>query len=154
MFSPKSQHLLKAITGNTGNVTQCFDYRFTSFLLVGSYTNPCMKNDTGGFGAEQHGSAHLRLFLFYQETTSIKQQGKNLLVSHLYSWHERRCWHVRWLPVNNAHWASLDVGFTIAWSQLATIQECLVSSDSGELLGRMHSYTTCTENRNVSNIEK
>lgn len=56
------------------------------------------------------------IFLFYQQITSVKQQGRDLLVSHLYSRHKWRCWHTRWLPVNNAQWALLDGGFSIAWN--------------------------------------
>lgn len=105
------------------------------------------KKSNQSIPAEQRSSARLRWF--YQQITPIKQQGKYLLVSHLYSWHKWRCWHTRWLPVNKAQWALLDSGFSIVANQLAMIQKMVVFLQRRRTIRktnlRLHSYTTRTK---------
>ncbi len=67
------------------------------------------------------------IILFNKQITSVKRQGKNLHVSHLYSRHKWKCGYMGWLPVNNAQWALLECGFSIVWDQLAMISKLVVS---------------------------
>lgn len=62
------------------------------------------------FTADQHSSARLRWFSFYQRIALIKQQGKDFLVSHLYSRHTNENVGTRWIPVNNAQWGLSGCG--------------------------------------------
>lgn len=113
-----------AIAENARRAPQYFDFHLISFLLVRFFLrHPCRgkwNRSISGWTAEFCTS---EIILFYWDTTTIKQQGKNFPVSQRNSWHERRCWHMRWLCVNNPWWALLDAGFSIAWNQLAMIQE-------------------------------
>lgn len=99
------------ITGYTGKLITdtMFCLPFHKLLAGRVYITSARRRRR--ISAVQPSSARLRWFCF---TSSIKQQGKALLVSHLYSWHKWRCRHMRWLPVNNAQWALLDSEFYFA----------------------------------------